>query len=183
MRLPALLLTEGGIVVEANEWMAPLAAEVRFGAGNRLILRDRAAQQMLTDALQTIDAAPGLGRCTFPLRDELGKASMVLHLIPIKRSAHDIFGQSFALLLMTPVSSERTPSLDLMRSLFDLTPAEARVAQGIGAGKTLEDLAAAGEVSINTVRNQLRRVLEKTGCARQAELAALLSSVAVGAGQ
>jgi DNA-binding CsgD family transcriptional regulator len=108
---------------------------------------------------------------------------MVLHLIPVKRSAHDIFGQSFALLLMTPISGERTPSLDLMRSLFDLTPAEARVAQGIAAGKTLEDLAAAGVVSINTVRNQLRRVLEKTGCTRQAELAALLSSVAVGVGQ
>jgi len=184
LRLPALLLTEGGVVVEANEWMAPLGGEVRFGAGSRLVLSDKAAQQMLTDALKTIDTAPGLGRCTFPLRDELGRATQVLHLIPIKRSAHDIFGQSFALLMITPVSSERTPSLNLMRSLFDLTAAEARVAQGIAAGKTLEDLAQAGEVSINTVRNQLRRVLEKTGCARQAELAALLAGVAVvGAGE
>ena len=183
LRLPALLLTEGGMVVEANEWMAPLGGEVRFGAGNRLALSDKAAQQMLTDALKTIDTAPGLGRCTFPLRDELGRATQVLHLIPIKRSAHDIFGQSFALLMITTVSSERAPSLNLMRSLFDLTAAEARVAQGIAAGKTLEDLAQAGGVSINTVRNQLRRVLEKTGCARQAELAALLSSVAVGAAE
>jgi DNA-binding CsgD family transcriptional regulator len=183
LRLPALLLNEAGTVIEANSWAEDLAEQIRFGAGNRLTLADKAAQEMLTAGLKAIDTAPGLGSHTFPLRDELGKATMVLHLIPIRRSAHDIFGQSFALLLMTPLSSERAPPQALMRSLFDLTPAEARVAQGIAAGKTLEDLAQTGEVSINTVRNQLRRVLEKTGCARQAELAALLSSVAVGAAE
>lgn len=182
LRLPALLLDANGTVLETNEWTGGLAEQIRFGAGNRLILGDAAAQQMLSEGLKAIDAEPGLGRGTFPLRDALGKAILVLHMIPIKRSAHDIFGQSFVLLLMTPVSSERMPAIGLMRSLFDLTPAEARVAQGIAAGKTLEDLAQAGDVSINTVRNQLRRVLEKTGCARQAELAALLSSVAVGVG-
>jgi DNA-binding CsgD family transcriptional regulator len=182
LRLPALLLNEAGIVIETNPWAEDLTDQVRFGAGNRLVLADRAAQEMLTTALRAIDTAPGLGRNTFPLRDDLGKATLVLHLIPIKRSAHDIFSQSFALLLMTPVNSERTPPVDLLRSLFDLTPAEARVAQGIGTGKTLEDLAAAGDVSINTVRNQLRRVLEKTGCARQAELAALLANVTLGVG-
>lgn len=182
LRLPALLLNEAGTVIEANSWMEALSDQVKYGAGNRLVLGDRAAQEMLTAGLKSLDSATGLHRNTFPLRDEWGKATMVLHLIPIRRSAHDIFGQSFALLLMTPVSSERSPSLDLLRSLFDLTPAEARVGQGIASGKSLEDLAQAGEVSINTVRNQLRRVLEKTGCARQAELAALLSSVAVGAG-
>lgn len=183
LRLPALLLSDSGVVIEVNPWAQDLSEQVRIGAGNRLVLADKAAQDLLTGGLKAIHTAPGVGATTFPLRDELGKATMVLHLIPVKRSAHDIFGQSFALLLMTPISGERTPSLDLMRSLFDLTPAEARVAQGIAAGKTLEDLAAAGDVSINTVRNQLRRVLEKTGCTRQAELAALLSSVAVGVGQ
>ncbi|MDP2213007.1 helix-turn-helix transcriptional regulator [Phenylobacterium sp.] len=181
LRLPALLLNEAGTVIEANPWMETLSEQVKFGAGNRLVLADKAAQDQLAAALKAINTQPGAERCTFPLRDELGKATMVLHLIPIRRSAHDIFGQSFALLLVTPVSSERTPAANLLRSLFDLTPAEARVAQGVAGGKTLEDLAVAGDVSINTVRNQLRRVLEKTGCTRQAELAALLASVAVGA--
>lgn len=34
-------------------------------------------------------------------------------------------------------------------------------------------------VSINTVRNQLQRILEKSGCTCQAELAALLANVAI----
>lgn len=183
LRLPALLLNEAGTVVEANAWAESLAELVRYGAGDRLILTDKNAQDMLAAGLKAASASPGSGPRTFPLRDDLGTAKMVLHLIPIRRSAHDIFGQSFALLLITPVSSERTPPLDLMRSLFDLTPAEAKVAQGLATGKTLEEIAAASGVSINTVRNQLRRVLEKTGCARQAELTALLANVAIGGGE
>ena len=76
---------------------------------------------------------------------------------------------------------ERAPQIDLLRSLFDLTPAEGRVAQGLATGLTLEEIAEAGGVSSNTVRNQLRKVLEKTGCTRQAEVAALLANVAIAA--
>ena len=179
LRLPALLLSQAGTVIEANAWAEALPEQLKYGAGNRLVLTDKQAQEMLSAGLKAMDTSPGAGRCTFPLRDDVGKATMVLHLIPIKRSAHDIFGQSFALLLATPVSSERTPSADLLKSLFDLTPAEARVAQQLTTGLSLEEVADAGGVSINTVRNQLRQVLEKTGCTRQAELAALLASVAI----
>lgn len=182
LRLPALLLNEAGTVIETNELIEALPEQVRYGANNRLILSDKRAQEMLMTALKAIGESPEAGRCTFPVRDEFGKAAMVLHVMPITRSAHDIFGQSFALLMMTPVSSERAPSIDLMRSLFDLTPSEARVAQGIALGRTLEDIADEGEVSITTVRTQLRRVLEKTGCARQAEVAALLANVTLAPG-
>lgn len=180
LRLPALLLDETGRVIEANAWAADQTEQVRFGAGQRLALADKAAQDLLSAGLKAIHAEPGDSRSSFPLRDSLGRPALVLHLIPVRRSAHDIFGQSFALLLMTPVSRDRAPAADLLRSLFDLTPAEARIAQGVARGQGLEDLAEAGGVSLNTVRNQLRRVLEKTGCARQAELAALLAGVALG---
>ena len=179
LRLPAVLLNETGEVIEANGWAQDLAEQVSFGAGQRLVLSDKAAQEMLSEALRAGHAATGAGRSSFPLRDPLGQAVLVLHLIPVRRSAHDVFGPSFALLLLVPVGRERTPPADLLRSLFDLTPAAARVAQGVATGQTLDDLAQAGGVSINTVRNQLRAVLEKTGCARQAELAALLANVSV----
>ena len=99
------------------------------------------------------------------------------HIIPVRRSAHDVFGDSYALLLVVPVQSDRAPAASLMKSLFDLTPSEARVAQGIAGGATPEAVAAAGDVAISTVRTQLRRVLEKTGCTRQADLAALLARI------
>ncbi|WP_339931187.1 LuxR C-terminal-related transcriptional regulator [uncultured Brevundimonas sp.] len=179
MGLPALLLDEDGRVVEANALMEAMPGRVGLGANDRLVLADRGAQARLTEAMSTITATAGVTPCTVPLRDEVGRATMVLHLMPVRRSAHDIFGRGYALLLITPVAADRAPSLELMRSLFDLTVSEARVARGLAIGKSLEMIATEGDVAITTVRSQLRRVLEKTGCTRQAEVAALLASVAV----
>src|SRR5437868_12873593 len=58
---------------------------------------------------------------SFPLRDADNRAVLVVHLIPIRRTAHDIFAGSYALLVVTPVTAPRAPSVELMRSLFDLT--------------------------------------------------------------
>ena len=73
---------------------------------------------------------------------------MVVHLIPVRRSAHDIFTGSYALLVLTPVAAPPAPPIELMRSLFDLTPSEARVARGLAVGETLEEIASAGGVAI-----------------------------------
>tara|TARA_R110002167_G_scaffold27139_6_gene92596 strand:+ start:5267 stop:6346 length:1080 start_codon:yes stop_codon:yes gene_type:complete len=177
--LPALLLDETGRVIEVNALMETLPERIGTGVGDRLMLADRQAQVRISEALSTVGASAGATPCTVPLRDEVGRATMVLHLMPVRRSAHDIFGRGYALLLVTPVAAGRAPSAELMRSLFDLTVSEARVAGGLATGRTLEDLAAEGNVAITTVRSQLRRVLEKTGCTRQAEVAALLAGVAV----
>jgi len=64
-----------------------------------------------------------------------------------------------------------------VQSLFDLTPAEARVARSLASGKTVGAIATEGGVSLNTVRTHVRGVLEKTGCTRQAEVIALLSGI------
>lgn len=56
--------------------------------------------------------------------------------------------------------------------LFDLTPAEARVARGVAEGQDLTSLAAKQKVSVQTVRGQLKTVFRKTGTSRQNELAA-----------
>jgi DNA-binding CsgD family transcriptional regulator len=61
--------------------------------------------------------------------------------------------------------------------LFDLTPAEARVARSIASGKTIESIATDGGVSRETVRSHVRSVLAKTGCDRQAEIVALLTGI------
>lgn len=178
--LPALLVDEMGRVVEANPLIEALTDKVRFGMNNRLILADSRANETLASALSQIETLPSAASRTFALRDEAGQATTLLHIMPIRRSAHDVLGRSYALLLLTPIAADRTPSAELMRTLFDLTPSEARVAQGIAGGRTMDDIAAQGGVAITTVRSQLRRVLEKTGCTRQAEVAALLARLTVG---
>ena len=59
--------------------------------------------------------------------------------------------------------------------LFDLTPAEAKVARDIASGLNVEGLAGSLNLSPATIGNQLNAVLAKTGTKRQAELTLLLS--------
>lgn len=180
LRLPALLLDDTGRVVEANEMIQAMADTLGFRAGGRIVLTDRAANESLFGMLGAIGTPDGARSCSLPLRDELSQPVGVLHMLPVRRTAHDIFGHGYALLVLTPIGTDKSPSADLMRSLFDLTRSEARVARGLAAGKTAEDIASEGDVAITTVRSQVRRVLEKTGCSRQAEVTALLAGLAIG---
>jgi DNA-binding CsgD family transcriptional regulator len=177
MGLPALLLDEGGAVLEANHLIEALSDHVQWRARDRIALTDNRANELLWASLAALDSSPGLPVRSFPLRDGDNTATMVVHIIPIRRSAHDIFTRSYALLVVTPVAAPRAAPIELMRSLFDLTPSEARVARGLAIGETLEEIAATGGVAISTVRSQLRVVMEKTGCTRQAEVVALLANL------
>jgi DNA-binding CsgD family transcriptional regulator len=78
---------------------------------------------------------------------------------------------------LTPVTAPQAPPVELVQSLFDLTPAEATVARGLAAGETVDQLASTRGVSENTIRMQVRAVLEKTGCSRQTDVVALLTGV------
>jgi len=80
-------------------------------------------------------------------------------------------------LVLTPVARPQAPPVELVQSLFDLTPAEARVARGLASGKTVEAIAADGGNTQNTIRWHLKRVLEKTGCNRQVDVVALLTTI------
>jgi DNA-binding CsgD family transcriptional regulator/PAS domain-containing protein len=65
-----------------------------------------------------------------------------------------------------------------LRELFGLTTAEARLAQAMARGTSLQGFAAAAGVSEGTARVQLKSVFSKTSTHRQAELVALLARVA-----
>ncbi|NYE62381.1 DNA-binding CsgD family transcriptional regulator [Duganella sp. 1224] len=62
----------------------------------------------------------------------------------------------------------------LLMQLFDLTPAEAGVALALAHGDALEDIAAALDISLHTVKTHLHKLFRKTGTRRQGELVAML---------
>lgn len=178
MGLPALVLDQAGRVTESSPATDDgLAIPL---AGERVAFDDRAAAASLGEALAEMSTTGEASPRSFPVRDRHGNAAQVAHLLPLRCAARDVFGGGYALLVLTPIRPDRSPSSDLLRSLFDLTPAEARVARQLAEGRALAEIAEASDVGLNTVRTQLRRVLEKTGCGRQAELVALLTSVALG---
>ena len=103
---------------------------------------------------------------------------MVAHVVPLRRTSRDLFVRCAGVLVISPVTLPEAPPVELVQSLFDLTAAEARVARQLTKGQTVEEIAAEGGVSLNTVRTQVRGVLEKTGSRRQVEAIALLGGIA-----
>jgi DNA-binding CsgD family transcriptional regulator len=177
MGLPALVLDEKGKVLAANHLIEALTSYVNWRAQDRVSLKDKCADQLLRDAVATIEMASGAGVRSFPVRDTGAVAMMVAHVIPIRLSARDIFARCAAVLVLTPLTLPRAPPVELVESLFDLTPAEARVARSLASGKTVEDIATDGGISPNTIRTHVRGLLEKTGCNRQVDIVALLTAI------
>jgi DNA-binding CsgD family transcriptional regulator len=175
--LAAMVLDDSGKVLAANSLIENLVNHMHWRAGDRIMLKDRRADEMLVEALARIALNENGGVRSFPVRDAMTDTLMVGHVVPIKFSARDIFASSSAVFVLMPVAAPSAPPVELVMSLFDLTPAEARVARGLAAGKTVDDLAVDNGVSSNTVRVQVRGVLEKTGCQRQTDVVALLGGI------
>ena len=98
---------------------------VQWRAFDRVALKDRVADQLLRDAIATLDVAGGASVRSFPVRDAGAEAMMVAHVVPIRLSARDIFVRCAAALVSTPVTLPQAPPVELVQSLFDLTLAEA----------------------------------------------------------
>jgi DNA-binding CsgD family transcriptional regulator len=173
--LPALVLDDKGKVLVANR-LIEASAQIHWRAQDAIGLVDRAADKLLRNAIATIDLSGGGGSVrSFPVRS--GAETLVAHVIPVRLSARDIFARCIAVLTLTPMNVPEAPPVELVQSLFDLTPAEARVARGLASGMAIDAIAADRGVSPNTIRTHVRGVFEKTGCTRQAEVVALFTGI------
>jgi DNA-binding CsgD family transcriptional regulator len=63
---------------------------------------------------------------------------------------------------------------EVIGRFYAMTPAEARLTSRMAYGNSLESIAAELGISIHTARTHLKRIFEKTGVARQAELVHVL---------
>ncbi len=175
--LAALVIDGGGKVVAANALAETLGDRINWRARNRISLKDAAADALLQQAMSQLGADAAGAPRSFAIRKTDTLPGMIAHVVPIRGTARDLFVRCAAILVLTPVAMPQGPPVELVQSLFDLTPAEARVARNLVSGDTVDDIAAQGGVSSNTVRTQVRGILGKTGCRRQTEVIALLSGI------
>jgi DNA-binding CsgD family transcriptional regulator len=173
--IPALVFADNGKVLVANQLIETLSGFVAWRAKDQIALMDASADVLLRDALATADRDDTPNVRSFPVRN--ADAAMVAHVVPIRGSARDIFSRCAAMLMLTPVTRPEAPPVELIRSLFDLTPAEARVARGLAVGQTVKGMAEDSGTSTNTVRTHVNAVLTKTGYSRQSDVVALLNGL------
>ena len=82
------------------------------------------------------------------------------------------------LLEMRQILDLPTPSEARIRAMFGLTAAEARLAQLLASGDTLEEVARKLRIKLTTARSQLAIIFSKAGIRRQTKLVAILSRIA-----
>lgn len=170
--LPAAVVAFNGKVLAANSLLDTLAPRVAVGAFDRLSVMHQPTARLLDRTLRregSIELPMSI-----PVPAEEDKPALVLHLLPVERSAHDIFGSANFVLFATPVTEPNAPTADLLSGLFDLSSAEASVARGVANGQSLHEIAQVRGVSLETIRSQLKGALAKTGTRRQVDLVRLL---------
>jgi DNA-binding CsgD family transcriptional regulator len=177
--LPAAVLRANGRPLAANALFEALVPAVAVERRTRIGLADPRADSLLLAALDRVaDRRADSGTRSIPVRSAAGAAAAIAHLIPVRRSALDIFVGAASVLLLAPVAARKPVDARVLEALFDLTPAESQLCRVIGDGRlTLPETADTLGISYNTAKAHLRAVFDKTGTARQAELVGLLSAM------
>lgn len=173
--LAACAVGPNGKVLVANAQFDRAMGQISTRAGDRIALVDSRADKQLSSALRAM--ASNKAVLSIALARTESAQPAILHVVPVRRSAQDLFSRASAILVLTTASNSVNEEPVLFQALFDLTPTEAAIAARVAAGHTLQRIALSDAKSVETVRKQLKSVLAKTGCRRQADLSRLLTSL------
>jgi DNA-binding CsgD family transcriptional regulator len=110
------------------------------------------------------------------LRRAEGARPLVLRAVPIAVGRQS---GPHTVVILLDLEATPEPQAEALQKLFELTPAEARLALRISRGRSPEQIAKEGGVAVSTIRKQLASVFTKTHTSRQSELAALLARVSI----
>jgi DNA-binding CsgD family transcriptional regulator len=108
-----------------------------------------------------------------------GKDDLALIINPIGGNNREglLTGQRpFAVIFLFEPATDVTLNRVILDSYYGLTTAESDVAELLAQGNELKEIARRNQVSLNTVRNQLKSIFTKTNTSRQAELVSCLLS-------
>ncbi len=175
---PAALIGGTGNVMAMNPRFAALQGPIIIRARDKIALDDKRADALLQQALANL-AQDRLGDTrSIPVPGKDQHAACIIHVLPIRRQARDIFSRAQAMLVVTTSDRELMIEASLLCELYDLTRAEAAVANRILDGLSVNEIAVAHRVSRETVRSQLKKVLAKTACQSQADFIRSLAPLA-----
>jgi len=136
-------------------------------------------QRLVEDACSLRDGAmPGTGGTLIVPSDHMRSdlTRLVLSVAPfVDAGAYGLASERTAVIMVREIAGRAPVGFEThVRGLFDLTPAEAGVAQALAHGEALDDIAAALDISVHTVKTHLQKLFRKTGTRRQGELVSIL---------
>ncbi|MGE5477540.1 MAG: DNA-binding response regulator [Bacteroidales bacterium] len=87
---------------------------------------------------------------------------------------------ALALVFVREIDTCPLPTPEALRDLFSLSMSEARLAHALASGLDIKEAAELQGVTLSTARTYLKRLFQKTGANRQAELVRLLLNAVAG---
>ena len=141
--------------IVANSLAGELTTYLSWLPKDRFALTDPSANALLVKTISLVgNPAAAVGR-SIPAKG-IDNTSVVVHLIPTTRIVRDLLDGGHVLLVFSRVTTPAAPDLGVIRGLFDLTAAEARVATSLTEGLSPTEIALQNGVSVETVRSQIK---------------------------
>ncbi len=176
---PAALIGAKGSILTMTPGFGALLGQVVVRARDRIALDDDRANALLQKSMQDL-AQDRLGDTrSIPVPNKDDRPAFIIHVLPIRRQALDIFSRAQAMLVVTTADRSLRIETSLLCELYDLTRAEAAIASGLLEGRTVDELSVSRSVTRETIRSQIKKVLAKTGCHSQADFIRRLAPLAV----
>ena len=94
---------------------------------------------------------------------------------PTDKSGRDLFPNGLFILTVSHLASSTLPDATILRGLFDLTPAEAKIARLAAYGVAPKAIGALAGIKSNTAKAHLKSIYAKTGIDHHGALVRLLS--------
>lgn len=143
----------------------------------RLQLRPQSAQQALNSTLQKILSGHHVSAGNIVSVARPGQPDLRLLVMPVHPEATDnsLFpSRAFAAIFIVDIASEVQVCQGVLSELLGLTNAETRIAVAIARGMSPAEMARSYNLSVHTVRSQLKSVFRKTGTSSQSQLSQLV---------
>jgi pimeloyl-ACP methyl ester carboxylesterase/DNA-binding CsgD family transcriptional regulator len=175
-----LLLDEQDRLVGGEENLPALAAYLSLDDKGRLQLSDPASRRSLNEARHNLAASErGHSLVSLTHRDRprhrfgflIARSEFPPGLLSVAGTAE------LALFIAQDDGGQRLESA--VQASFGLTAAEVDVTMKLASGLTLKDAAQELEISINTARNHLQSVFDKSGINRQSDLVMVVTQLSV----
>ena len=165
-----LLLDCDGRVIFANRSaQAMVARKDGLGLlGTRLRFRCESTQA----ALESFVAGEESSGCESVVLRTTGRSHSATYRVLVSRLEH---GAGYSVFVYEPNGGQKPLPVDVLRRLYGLTPAEAKLTNELFTGKTLAEAAQARGISINTAKYTLKSVFSKCEVKSRSELLLLLS--------
>lgn len=186
MLIGTVILDETGLIMKTNPLAQRILSDsdgIRITNGHLragLGAENRELQRLIKGALDNrAGSAPRISEAMSITRPSgAERLGVAVRAIPLGELSEGQHRPAVAIFLRDPKHRSKA-SYDVLRRLFELTVAEASLAQRLADGLTLDEATAELGITKNTARSQLRSIFSKTGVTRQTTLVRLiLGSVA-----